>query len=218
MIAYTLIRSDRRSISLIVKRDGTLVVRAPLRMSLERIEAFLREKEKWAREKQQEAARQAAYWQPLTGAAGERLPYHGKWLTLTQADVERITPAEDRLLLPPGSGPEELRQWARELALELLTEAVIRQGERMGLACQPPKLSEARGRWGSCSAKDVLRFSWRLALCPPEVMEYVVVHELCHIKHKNHGHAFWAAVEADCPDWKRWRDWLRENRRIMDLL
>ena len=87
MTPYTLIRSDRRTLSLTVEGDGTLLVRAPRRLSRERIEDFLREKEPWIRAQLARAAR----WQPLRGEEGERLPYRGGALTLTVAAVEQVT-------------------------------------------------------------------------------------------------------------------------------
>lgn len=70
-------------------------------------------------------------------------------------------------------------------------------------------------RWGSCSAKGNLNFNCLLLLAPPEVLDYVVVHELCHRKEMNHGPAFWAAVETVLPDYRENRKWLRENGRIL---
>jgi predicted metal-dependent hydrolase len=68
-----------------------------------------------------------------------------------------------------------------------------------------------RTRWGSCSSRGTLSFNWRLALAPPAVLDYVVVHELCHLREPNHSPRFWALVESRRPDWRRQREWLREH-------
>lgn len=70
---------------------------------------------------------------------------------------------------------------------------------------------DQKTRWGSCSAKGTLSFNWRLMLAPPAVLDYVVVHELCHLTHMNHSAAFWQAVESVYPDYRSARKWLKEH-------
>ncbi len=72
-------------------------------------------------------------------------------------------------------------------------------------------IRDQKTRWGSCSSKGTLSFNWRLMLAPPAVLDYVVVHELCHLTHMNHSKAFWQAVEAVCPDYRNLRKWLKEH-------
>ena len=84
---------------------------------------------------------------------------------------------------------------------------------------KPGKLciSSARTRWGSCSAKGTLSFTWRLVMAPLDIIDYVVVHELCHLKEMNHSRAFWERVETILPDYKRRRKWLKENGGALRL-
>lgn len=72
-------------------------------------------------------------------------------------------------------------------------------------------IRDQKTRWGSCSSKGTLSFNWRLMLAPPAVLDYVVVHELCHLTHMDHSPAFWQAVEAICPDYRQLRLWLKEH-------
>lgn len=72
-------------------------------------------------------------------------------------------------------------------------------------------IRDQKTRWGSCSAKGTLSFNWRLMLAPPAVLDYVVVHELCHLTHMNHSKAFWALVESACPDYRAHRKWLKQH-------
>ena len=81
----------------------------------------------------------------------------------------------------------------------------------MGLSFNRIAIREQRTRWGSCSSKKNLNFNWKLLLAPPQVLDYVVVHELCHLKQMNHSKAFWTEVEAVLPDYKERKRWLREN-------
>ena len=72
-------------------------------------------------------------------------------------------------------------------------------------------MKDTKGRWGSCSSAGNLNFSWRLAMAPPEVLDYVAVHEAAHLREMNHGSRFWALVETLRPDWRRRRDWLKRH-------
>lgn len=78
-------------------------------------------------------------------------------------------------------------------------------------------IRDQKTRWGSCSAKGTLSFNWRLMLAPPAVLDYVVVHELCHLTHMNHSKAFWALVESVCPDYRTHRKWLKEHGQELIL-
>ena len=101
-------------------------------------------------------------------------------------------------------------RWYRARARDTLTEAVGRESARLGLAgWSRIRIGDPRTRWGSCSARGTLSFSWRLVIAPPWVREYVVVHELCHLRHMNHSARFWALVDAACPSRREAQHWLR---------
>lgn len=78
-------------------------------------------------------------------------------------------------------------------------------------------IRDQKTRWGSCSGRGTLSFNWRLILAPPEILDYVVVHELCHLTHMNHSKEFWALVESVIPDYKIKRKWLKENGHTLHL-
>ena len=112
-----------------------------------------------------------------------------------------------RLCLDPSAVSEsEARTAARELVSTLAQE----QGERIGVEYRRIRIGGQRTLWGSCSPRGTLSFNWRLVLAPLEVLDYVVVHELCHLRVPNHSRRFWALVERHRPHWRRQRDWLRE--------
>ena len=111
-----------------------------------------------------------------------------------------------RLALPRLSEAE-----GRRLARRLLTDVCGREAPRLGVSYVRLRIAGQRGRWGSCSSRGTLSFNWRLALAPFEALDYVVVHELCHLREPNHSPRFWALVEAARPDWRVQRAWLREH-------
>ena len=110
--------------------------------------------------------------------------------------LERLTVSES-----------EARLGARELISALAEE----EAERLGLGYRRIRIGDQRTVWGSCSSAGTLSFNWRLVLAPLEVLDYVVVHELCHLRVPNHSKSFWTFVEASRPGWRQQREWLRDR-------
>lgn len=105
--------------------------------------------------------------------------------------------------------------WYREQARVFFTERVRRYSKTLNLFPTGLKITGARGRYGSCSYANSLNFSWRLIMAPIEVIDYVVVHELTHIKVKNHSKRFWDLLELFMPDYRIHLQWLKDNRHVM---
>ena len=124
------------------------------------------------------------------------------------------------LYIPLTASPDTLINWYKKQALPVITDLVEEYARLMGLEGKysSVKLSIAKSKWGSCSYDNKLLFSWRLIMCPTEVIEYVVVHELAHIIEKNHSKAFWNEVKKVLPDYKEHRKWLKDNSGLMDLI
>ena len=122
---------------------------------------------------------------------------------------KRAMEAEQRRSLPP-IGTEELRRLADQ-AEESIPERVRYYAERIGVDYGRIRIRNQQTRWGSCTAAGNLSFNCLLMLCPLEVLDYVVVHELCHRREMNHSPNFWALVEEELPDYRERRDWLRVN-------
>ena len=99
---------------------------------------------------------------------------------------------------------------ARSRAREVVSALAEREAERLGVTYRRIRIGGQRTLWGSCSARGTLSFNWRLVLAPPDVVDYVVVHELCHLLVPNHSQSFWSLVERQRPGWREQRAWLRE--------
>jgi predicted metal-dependent hydrolase len=104
-----------------------------------------------------------------------------------------------------------IERWCRREARRRVEEAAEREAKRLGLSYESIAIRDPRTRWGSCSRKAKLWFSWRLAAAPPEVLEYVVVHELCHLRVPSHQEPFWRLLAAARPGWEDQARWLREH-------
>ncbi|MDO9303429.1 MAG: M48 family metallopeptidase, partial [Anaerolineales bacterium] len=102
-------------------------------------------------------------------------------------------------------------RWYKERALEIISERVKQYSQQYNFAPKQVKISSAKTRWGSCSPNGALNFTWRLVMAPLAVIDYVVAHELVHLRVKDHSSKFWKTVESIYPDYKKQRKWLREN-------
>lgn len=123
----------------------------------------------------------------------------------------------ERLAAAPQLQPfteEELKALAKQAA-QIIPERVAYFAPLVGVTYSRITIRSQHTRWGSCSAKGNLNFNCLLVLCPPEVLDYVVVHELCHRKELNHSAAFWSEVAKVCPDYLRQKAWLRENGGVL---
>jgi predicted metal-dependent hydrolase len=100
---------------------------------------------------------------------------------------------------------------ARAAVRELIRMLVDEEASVLGVEYERIQIRDQRTRWGSCSTRGTLSFNWRLVLAPFEVLDYVVVHELCHLREPNHSRRFWRLVESRRPDWRVQRDWLHEH-------
>ncbi len=167
---YTLIRSDRKTVAIQVKRDGSVILRAPRRMTKR--------------------------------DADRTVENNRDWIEKQQKKLSSLPPA------PPEPSPDELKDLA-DRARAVLPERVAHFSEIMGLSPTGITITSARTRYGSCSPKNRLSFSCRLMLKPDAAIDYVVVHELAHIKHKNHSRDFYALVASILPDHKERRAMLR---------
>lgn len=223
-IATTVLRSERKSIALVITDDGNLLVRAPLRLPAREIESLIREKNAWIRRKAAEVRKRPAP-HPRKGVQGEEYLFLGKTLRLAipgggeTPGKEKIRRAGEWLYVPESMLPPSghLEQWYRERAREVIAARVAHFGKMTGCNPVPVRITGARRRWGSCSSAGSLNFSWRLVMAPQDIVDYVVVHELMHIGTPDHSKKFWAKVAAVIPDYRERRAWLRENGRALTL-
>jgi len=200
----------RKSIGIQVTIDGRVVVAVPRGAKRADLARALERHRGWIETKV--AERQAAWSRIPKGTAfflGQPYPIRAE-----RGDRTAVSLTENalRVSLPPSAELWPLLQvWYREQALRLLQERADHFGPLMGPAPGPVALREWKRRWGECRPDGALRFNWRLIMCPPAVIDYVVVHELAHLKVSGHNPSFWALVAEVLPDYAHRRRWLNQT-------
>jgi hypothetical protein len=217
-----LIRSKRRTIALIIERDGSFTVRAPMRAPHVAIETFIQQKTDWitrTREKIKSTPGEPTLEKKYTD--GETFLFLGSPFDLKLVGFQKpLLQFENGFILSRAAqtkGEQVFTRWYKERAFEIISERVKQYSGQNNFTPKQVKISSAKTRWGSCSPNGTLNFTWRLVMAPLDVIDYVVVHELSHLRVKNHSSKFWKVVESIYPEYKKQRKWLRENGVKLNL-
>jgi predicted metal-dependent hydrolase len=221
-IPYRIRRNPRaRRVLLKVEDDLGFVVVLPRWFAARDVQALIVKHAAWVlKAVDRRAARLASFHgggdgHPWVLFRGERLPF--RFLAGPAHMAPRIETRGAELVLSAPRPPEStavsalLDEWYRGEASRQIPGRVAHWALITGLHPRRLTLGDARSRWGSCSHRGAVTLSWRLILAPPEVLDYLIVHELCHIRHPNHSAAYWASVASRLPDYARERAWLRHN-------
>ncbi len=220
---YRLIRSSKRkkTISLIINRKGELIVRAPLKTHINEIENLLKAKKKWIEKRL--SLKQPFKKNKREFAQGGTFLYLGEEYSLEFVNgnsKKGIILKNGRFLIhrdDKDNAKSLFIAWYRKTARELILDRLKFYSRQLGVNPTGIKITSALSRYGSCSGKDSLSFSWRLIMAPLQIIDYVIIHEICHIKEKNHGPRFWSLVESIIPDYKQKRRWLKDNGHLLSL-
>ncbi len=219
-LEYQLIRSRKRkkTLSLKITGTGTVVIQAPYHTPVGEIASFFERKKDWIREKIKQINEFPAVDSPSPLAPGKPFLFLGKPYSLEIDDhgsqVELFTLRDEQFILNGRirrHGKDIIRAWYEAQARAYLPARVEYYSRLWELKAAGLRISNAGSRWGSCSHRDVLSFTWRLMMAPPPVIDYVVIHELAHIREKNHAHSFWTLVSRIMPDYEIHKHWLRKN-------
>ena len=223
-IQYTLQRSNRKTASIYIERDGQVAVYVPEDLSKAQLEELLESKRKWI-------YRNMAEWHDLNATRvqreyvnGEGFLYLGRTyrLKLVEDQVHPLMLKDGYFCLRAdnGSVPDAdaaFKEFYREKAKRRIPERVAFYEDRMGVESKAVKVIDLKNRWASCSPGGNVNFHWKCMMAPPTVLDYIVVHELVHVIHPNHTDAFWNEVDKVMPDYGDRKEWLRVNGAGMDL-
>lgn len=194
-IPYTLVKSQRKSYSISVSVEKGVEVRVPLIFSEHFLQKMFREREEWIIQKYREV-----------------LEMRKKMETSPFSDKEKEELKKRYIKVA--------RDYFHKRALHYVNEIHWEESEiypETGLPFVNITIREQKTRWGSCSSRGTLSFNWKLMLAPPRILDYVVVHELCHFKYMNHSREFWNMVGTVLPDYKESRRWLKEHGSQLHL-
>ncbi|MGA8050041.1 MAG: SprT family zinc-dependent metalloprotease [Burkholderiales bacterium] len=211
VVAFRFARTRRRTIAIAIDVTG-LSVRAPRNAPWREIESFLYEKQRWILTKLEEWG---ALPRPsvIRGTTGERLPLFGESTALeVRAGRSSVGREAGQIVVTtrqPLRGAVVVRlltDWLKQQALAALTPRAAHYAARLELAAPPVALSHARTQWGVCTEGGSIRLNWRLVHLEPELADYVVAHEVAHLRELNHSKRFWNLLEKLYPEWREARE------------
>jgi predicted metal-dependent hydrolase len=193
----------------------------PKRMSQRRINSIIEEKAHWIRRAIENDAA-APKFVPKTYRAGETFAHLGQNYTLTSTAVALDWPTIQDSAISVNTSDSalikvQIEAWYLHQATQHLTSRTAYFEALMGLHPKGIKTKYYKSRWGACSAQGDLTFNWRIIMAPASVVDYVVIHELAHLKHHNHSPLFWGCVEETMPNYKEHSLWLKENGHMLRL-
>jgi predicted metal-dependent hydrolase len=206
-LAVRVRRSPRsRRVRVTVDGDGTVIVSLPKRAPDRAATDAVRELRPWIERRRRALVRAAAEVARPPGTA----PYLGRHLEVVVVPGRRTVRRDgDRLLVPASGADQALERWYRRRAHEEVSRRLDAACTRAGRSYAGLTIRGQRTRWASCSSTGRMSFNWRLLLAPPQVLDYVVEHEVCHLEVMDHSPRFWRLLESRVPDWRQHATWLR---------
>ena len=227
--AFQILRSARRrSVSIQVHR-GQVSIRAPLGVSEAWLVDLLHQKQAWVRRKLAEQQLHLAVPdESREYRTGSELAVMDETLRLVlgqgaQAAVARVGDELHLILSNRARQPQQvqiralLSRWYQQQALALLSAKTRALCARMGLICSQVSVKATRSKWGHCTSAGAIQYNWQILLAPEAVVDYLVAHEVCHLRHHNHSPAYWALVASVCPDYQALRRWLKQQGQGLRL-
>lgn len=218
----TVIRSKRKTISLEVKTDASLIIRAPLFVSEEKIYNLFRQKKPWIERTVKKMLCRKNEIPRKVFSEGEDFFFLGKAyrLRVSETGQDEIRIEEDSLVVSRKylDNPRPVfLQWYYRQAARIFHERTVWFSSSARVACRSIRISQGRTKWGSCAGLGNLTFNWRLVMAPLHIIDYVVAHEVAHIHERNHSRRFWKKVSELFPEYEVCKKWLRDNGHRLNI-
>lgn len=215
-IEYSLTRSHRKTIAIHISKIGDVEVRAPLFTPKFLITRFVLSKREWILD----AKRRVVPVKKYSFVEGERFPYLGQPLALHLCPARFPARAGTILLFPKHlvrNGTAHMEEWYRKEAKSVLAKKTALFAKKIGASYSAVSIRDTASRWGSCSSSGRISYCWRLLLADEGIVDYVVIHEVCHRIHPDHSHAFWDTVGRYDPNYRVHRTWLKRYGHTLTL-
>lgn len=224
---YLLPGADRKTTDIVIERNGIVTVRPPKDYSPEMIDAVVDSKRMWI-------YRNLAEWKDLNASTvarewvnGETFLYLGRAyrLALVSDQANNLLLKEGRFCLKRSliekggieSAKGTFEKYFTDKGIERLAQRVAFFEPKIGVKTTGIKVKDLGFRWASCGVSGVLNFHWKCMMAPPKIIDYIVVHELCHFHNPNHNDVFWNELDKILPDYRERKDWLRIHGASLDL-
>lgn len=207
-----IIRSKRKTLSLTINENAELIIRAPKRLSIEKIQDFINEKENWINRKKRLIENQI---KDVT-SNHNKLLYLGNLFPINveqNASKELFFTGEEFIAnsIEPDSLSLSIKKWYKNKFREIALPRVAYFANKHNLMVNQVRIKNQKTMWGSCSSKNNINLNYLLLMAPMGVIDYVIVHELVHTIHRNHSTDFWDSVESIMPEFQEHKRWLQKN-------
>ncbi|MDN5565833.1 MAG: M48 family metallopeptidase [Psychrobacter sp.] len=219
--------ADRKTTDIVIERNGAIVVRPPLNYTPEQVDAIVESKRMWI-------YRNLAEWRDLNATSvvrewvnGETFLYLGRAyrLSIVAEQTEALSLKEGRFclnrkLIDTGgttAAKKAFKEYYLNKGLQRITERVNYYAPKAGVTASSIKVKDMGFRWASCSKSGALNFHWKCMMAPAKIIDYIIVHELCHMHYRNHSDAFWNEVDKVMPDYRERKEWLKLNGAGLSL-
>jgi predicted metal-dependent hydrolase len=229
-IIYEIIRGTRKKTVSIHVGPDAVTIRAPQRLSEGKIRMIMQKKARCIIDRQERIKRESQLHPLKEFVSGESFPYLGRQYRLKvlksvnglsntchlmngrlQVEISKNLPGEEA----KNAVKETLINWYKNHAENKINERIPHLAQKLGREPAAVQIKDQKWRWGSCSRTGFIRFNWKIIMAPVSVLDYLIVHELCHLFHQNHSATYWEKVQTIIPDFRRKRDWLRDHSFIM---
>ena len=214
----------KKTISILIK-DGNVEVKAPFNLNQKEIDSFILKKEKWIKNKIlfQKSIKKLPNKKFING---EVFKFLGKDLKLkiNISDAKKTYIKNDYIYLDLKNNTKnnrenikkELELFYRSSSEKILKEKTLIESKKMNLKVEKIKVRSYKNRWGSCSSNGDISYNWKLIMAPKKIINYVIIHELCHLIHFNHSRDYWEEVSKKLPNYRESKEWLKSNQYLFD--
>jgi len=226
-IEFTLIRSERKTADIVIERTGEVIVRAPIGIDDARVRDAVADRALWVH-------RSLAEWEDLNSSRRNRPFVQGQGFAYLGRSYRLKFVSDSGVPLRLKNGRWELsesfvanegeaavrkafRDFYISKGLQIFTERVTHFAPQVGVEAGPVVVKELGYHWASCGSGGALNFHWKTLMAPQTVVDYIVVHELCHMRHRDHSDAFWNEVDKVMPQYRSRKEWLRVNGAALDI-
>lgn len=231
LIEFNLVKRKRKTICIRIESDGNITVITPLRISKESINAVVKDKGSWILQKKMEVVNRSSEKINREIKEGNTFRYLGEEYPLhiiyddnlkkIKVELKDVDGSRAFIIYSNTYDTEkmklQLEKWYRARTLEIVKEKIALYEDNFKDKVTDVRVKEQKKRWASCTGKNAILFNWRCSMAPENVIEYIVVHEMCHLDFKNHSKDFWNRVAEILPDYKEKHEYLRNNGMNLSL-